>query len=98
MAERLLRMSGISKSFPGVRALDRVDLDLYASEVHALAGENGAGKSTLMKILAGVYRADEGEIWLRGEKVTGTGPRAMIDAGVGGLYRGLNPGADLSVA
>ena len=98
MAERLLRMSGISKSFPGVRALDRVDLDLNASEVHALAGENGAGKSTLMKILAGVYRADEGEIWLRGEKVTGTGPRAMIDAGVSVIYQELNLVPYLSVA
>src|SRR5712664_876277 len=98
MAERLLRMSGISKSFPGVRALDRVDLDLNVSEVHALAGENGAGKSTLMKILAGVYRADEGEIWLRGEKVTGTGPRAMIDAGVSVIYQELNLVPYLSVA
>jgi len=98
MVERLLRMSGISKSFPGVRALDRVDLDLNASEVHALAGENGAGKSTLMKILAGVYRADEGEIWLRGEKVTGTGPRAMIDAGVSVIYQELNLVPYLSVA
>ena len=98
MAERLLRMSGISKSFPGVRALDRVDLDLYASEVHALAGENGAGKSTLMKILAGVYRADEGEIWLRGERVTGTGPGAMIDAGVSVIYQELNLVPYLSVA
>jgi ribose transport system ATP-binding protein len=98
MAEPLLRMSGISKSFPGVRALDRVDLDLNASEVHALAGENGAGKSTLMKILAGVYRADEGEIWLRGEKVTATGPRAMIDAGVSVIYQELNLVPYLSVA
>jgi ribose transport system ATP-binding protein len=98
MPEPLLRMSGISKSFPGVRALDRVDLDLNASEVHALAGENGAGKSTLMKILSGVYRADEGEIWLRGEKVTATGPRAMIKAGVSVIYQELNLVPYLSVA
>ena len=98
MAEPLLRMSGISKSFPGVRALDRVDVDLNASEVHALAGENGAGKSTLIKILAGVYRADEGEIWLRGKKVTGTGPREMIDAGVSVIYQELNLVPYLSVA
>jgi ribose transport system ATP-binding protein len=94
----VLRMSGISKSFPGVRALDRVDLDLNASEVHALAGENGAGKSTLMKILSGVYRADEGEIWLRGEKVTSTSPRAMLAAGVSVIYQELNLVPYLSVA
>jgi ribose transport system ATP-binding protein len=94
----LLRMSGITKSFPGVLALDHVDLDLNASEIHALAGENGAGKSTLMKILSGVYRADEGEIWLRGEKVSPTGPRSMIDAGVSVIYQELNLVPYLSVA
>ena len=94
----VLRMSGISKQFPGVRALDRVSFDLAASEVHALAGENGAGKSTLMKILSGVYRADEGEIFLKGEKVTATGPRTMIDAGVSVIYQELNLVPYLSVA
>jgi len=98
MAEPLLRMVGISKSFPGVRALDRVDLDLRPSEVHALAGENGAGKSTLMKILSGLYRADEGEIWLRGKKVTPTGPRDMIEAGLSVIYQELNLVPYLSVA
>ncbi|HET6436884.1 MAG TPA: sugar ABC transporter ATP-binding protein, partial [Anaeromyxobacter sp.] len=90
MAEPLLRMAGITKSFPGVRALERVDLDLQPSEVHALAGENGAGKSTLIKILSGVYRADEGEIWLRGKKVVNPDPRSMIDAGVSVIYQELN--------
>jgi len=94
----VLRMRGISKSFPGVRALDRVDLELDASEVHALAGENGAGKSTLMKILSGVYRADEGEIWLRDRKVAAAGPRAMIEAGVSVIYQELNLVPYLSVA
>ncbi len=98
MAEPLLRMSGISKSFPGVRALDHVDLDLNPSEVHALAGENGAGKSTLMKILSGVYRADEGQIFLRGKQVVATGPRSMIDAGVSVIYQELNLVPYLSVA
>ncbi len=94
----LLRMSGISKSFPGVHALKNVDYDLVKGEVHALVGENGAGKSTLMKILAGVYRADEGEIWLKDRRITPTGPRSMIDAGVGVIYQELTLVPYLSVA
>jgi len=64
----LLKMCGISKSFPGVRALSNVSLTLYAGEVHALCGENGAGKSTLMKILSGVYQANEGKYSLMAKK------------------------------
>lgn len=86
----LLQMSGISKTFPGVHALDRVDFDLGESEVHALVGENGAGKSTLMKVLAGVYRADEGEIRMRGKRISPSGPRDMIEAGVSVIYQELN--------
>ncbi len=96
--ETLLRMAGISKSFPGVNALVGVDFELQRGEVHALVGENGAGKSTLMKILAGVYRADEGEIWLKGRKLTAADPRAMIDAGVSVIYQELNLVPYLSVA
>jgi ribose transport system ATP-binding protein len=91
-------MVGISKSFPGVNALSKVDFDLNPGEVHALVGENGAGKSTLMKILAGVYRADEGEIWLKDRKITSTDPRAMIDAGVSVIYQELTLVPYLSVA
>ena len=94
----LLRMIGISKSFPGVNALRKVDFDLVPGEVHALVGENGAGKSTLIKILAGVYRADEGEIWLKDRKIGATDPRAMIHAGVSVIYQELNLVPYLSVA
>ncbi len=65
---RLLEMRGISKSFPGVKALDDIHFELEAGEVHALLGENGAGKSTLIKVLGGIYRADEGEIWMEGQR------------------------------
>ena len=68
MAE-FLEMRGIVKRFPGVLALDHVNLSVRKGEVHALLGENGAGKSTLMKILSGAYQKDEGEIFFDGQKV-----------------------------
>ena len=66
MEKYLLELSGISKSFPGVKALDDVGFNLKAGEVHALLGENGAGKSTLMKIIAGIYQRDGGSYRLDG--------------------------------
>jgi len=67
--EPILRAEGISKAFPGVQALDRVDFEAYAGEVMALVGENGAGKSTLVKILSGVYKRDSGRIYFEGKRV-----------------------------
>jgi len=81
-AAHALVMRGITKRFPGVLALDRVDFEAAAGEVHALLGENGAGKTTLSHVLTGLYRADEGEIVLWGEPVRFTSPRQAIDAGV----------------
>jgi len=75
-------MSGITKRFPGVLANDGVDFEAAAGEVHALLGENGAGKSTLSNILTGLYRPDEGEIYLHGERVDFHVPRDALDAGV----------------
>ncbi|MCX5655273.1 MAG: ATP-binding cassette domain-containing protein, partial [Planctomycetota bacterium] len=65
----ILQLRDITKTFPGVRALDRVNFDLRCGEVHALVGENGAGKSTLMHIVGGIYRADSGEILVGGRPV-----------------------------
>ena len=69
MAVVLLEAKGVSKSFPGVKALDKVDLVIHEGEVHGLIGENGAGKSTIIKILAGVYTPDEGSITFQGENL-----------------------------
>lgn len=96
--EQILLMKNISKSFPGVKALSNVDLELYKGEVLALMGENGAGKSTLIKILSGDYRADEGEIWIGGKQVVGADPRVTLDLGVSVIYQEMNLGAALSVA
>ncbi|MBU2702227.1 ribose transport system ATP-binding protein [Sporomusaceae bacterium BoRhaA] len=86
----LLTMKGITKTFPGVKALDKFDFVLKAGEVHALLGENGAGKSTLMKVLSGVYQADEGEILLNGMQVKLTSPRSALDLGIGIIHQELN--------
>lgn len=96
--QTVLEMVGISKSFPGVHALKGVDFDLREGEVHALIGENGAGKSTLMKILSGLYQADEGEIRLKGKRLDVLGIKQMIDAGVSVIYQELNLIQYLSVA
>ena len=80
-------MQGIVKRFPGVLANDRVDFDLHGGEIHALLGENGAGKSTLMNVLAGLYRAEEGTIRVRGQWVDFRSPRDAIDCGIGMVHQ-----------
>jgi ribose transport system ATP-binding protein len=86
----VLQMQDIVKIFPGVKALDRVSFDLRAGEVHALVGENGAGKSTLMKILAGAYHPDEGEIILQGSPVHLRTPKDAREKGINIVYQELN--------
>src|ERR1700761_668307 len=95
----LLEMRGISKTFPGVRALNDVRLSVYPGEVHSLMGENGAGKSTLMKILSGAYQADAGgQILIDGKPVTIDGPLAARALGVAVIYQELSLAPNLSVA
>lgn len=91
-------MVGMTKSFPGVLALDEVSLDIRAGEVHALMGENGAGKSTLMKCLFGVYRPDGGRIFLGGEEVSFRSPRDALDHGVAMVHQELEQAKDMSVS
>ncbi len=86
----LLEMKNISKSFPGVKALDNVSLTVKAGTVHALMGENGAGKSTLMKCLFGIYSMDEGEIFLDGEKVKFKNSKEALENGVAMVHQELN--------
>ncbi len=83
----MVEMRGITKRFPGVVANDRIDFDVKAGEVHSLLGENGAGKSTLMRVLYGLYKADEGEIRLNGVPVAITSPAAAIRHGIGMIHQ-----------
>lgn len=93
----LLDMKNISKSFPGVRALDSVNLSIKPNSVHALIGENGAGKSTLMKCLFGIYHADSGEIFLSGSPIRFENPRQALDHGVSMVHQELNQVQDRDV-
>ena len=84
--ECLLKLRGIEKSFPGVRALHNVDFTLRKGEIHALMGENGAGKSTLIKILTGVYQMDAGSITIEGESVNIHSPQDAQNKGISTVY------------
>ena len=97
MSRSILEMRGITKTFPGVVALDGVDLDIAPGEVHAVVGENGAGKSTLMKILSGAYQRDAGSIFLNGEPANISAPADAIRQGIGIVYQDLPLAPALSV-
>lgn len=98
MGQCIVKMKGINKSFPGVKALDNVDFELNSGEVMALLGENGAGKSTLMKIMSGVYTRDNGTLELFGQEYGDLSPKQAQKAGVAIIHQELNMCKHLSVA
>src|SRR6218665_501656 len=93
-----ITLSGITKTFPGVRALHKVALELYPGQVTALIGENGAGKSTLVKTMTGIYQPDEGEIRIDGEPVTLSSPHAAFKLGITAIHQETVLFDELSVA
>ncbi|MDQ0874422.1 ribose transport system ATP-binding protein [Paenibacillus sp. V4I3] len=97
MSTVLLRMAGISKEFPGVKALEDVNFTVRTGEVHVLMGENGAGKSTLLKILSGAYQCTNGKIWVKGREVTGLNPIKAGKLGIFTIYQELNLLPNLTV-
>ncbi|SMB93469.1 ribose transport system ATP-binding protein [Thermanaeromonas toyohensis ToBE] len=98
MPEVILKVEDVSKSFPGVRALEKVSLVVERGEIHALVGENGAGKSTLIKILSGIYQPDEGRIWLEGKEIALKDPRQAQNLGIVTIHQEFNLVPHLTVA
>ncbi|WP_413736559.1 ribose ABC transporter ATP-binding protein RbsA [Sodalis sp. RH21] len=94
----LLQLTGIDKSFPGVKALSGAALAVYPGRVMALVGENGAGKSTMMKVLTGIYSKDAGTLAFQGHEVTFSGPKASQEAGIGIIHQELNLIPQLTIA
>ncbi len=94
----LIEMAGVSKTFPGVKALSNINLNIYPGKVHVLLGENGAGKSTLIKIISGVYSRDEGIIKLSGQEVDFKNTRESLAAGISVIHQELSVIPDLTVA
>jgi rhamnose transport system ATP-binding protein len=97
MSEYVLELRGITKIFPGVKALDNVHFKLKRGEIHALMGENGAGKSTFIKVITGVHKPDGGEIFLNGEKVEFNNPKEAQEKGIAAIYQHVTNYPDLSV-
>ncbi len=98
MTQAILKLSGIEKSFPGVKALDNACLNVYPGKVMALLGENGAGKSTLMKVITGIYHMDKGNINYQGSDVTFNGPRHSQEMGISIIHQELNLIPELTIA
>lgn len=98
MGQYLIELVDVSKSFPGVKALDKVSFNLKSGEVHALLGENGAGKSTLMKIISGIYARDEGAYLIDGENIEHLTPQKAAAHGIAIIHQELNMCQDLTVA
>lgn len=96
--EPRLQVKNISKVFPGVKALSDISIDFYPGEAHALVGENGAGKSTLIKIIAAVYTATEGKVYLEGKECNFSSPKEALDAGISVIQQELSIAPDLTVA
>lgn len=94
----LLALTGIDKSFPGVKALSGATLNVYPGRVMALVGENGAGKSTMMKVLTGIYPKDAGTITYLGHEVAFQGPKSSQEAGIGIIHQELNLIPELTIA
>ena len=98
MVEPVLQLRGITKIFPGVKALNQVQFDLHEGEIHALMGENGAGKSTFIKVIMGVHQAEEGEMLLRGKPVHFKNTKDAQKAGIAAIYQHVTAYPHLSVA
>ena len=98
MSEYLLEMKNICKSFPGVKALQNVDFQLKAGEIHALLGENGAGKSTLIKVLGGIYHPEEGQILIDGKQVSITDVKSAQENGISIIHQELVQVPHMTVA
>lgn len=97
MSQYLLELHGITKLFPGVKALDDVSFQLKKGQIHALMGENGAGKSTFIKVITGVHKPDKGEVILRGERVSFNSPKEASEKGIAAIYQHVTSYPDLSV-
>ncbi|WP_342431270.1 sugar ABC transporter ATP-binding protein [Neobacillus sp. FSL H8-0543] len=97
MSEFVLELRGITKTFPGVKALDHVQFQLKPGEIHALMGENGAGKSTFIKVITGVHQPDEGKMYLNGQEVEFRNPKDAQNCGIAAIYQHVTCFPDLSV-
>lgn len=97
MSEFVLELKGITKTFPGVKALDNVQFQLKPGEIHALMGENGAGKSTFIKVITGVHQPDEGKMYLNGHEVEFHNPKEAKNSGIAAIYQHVTCFPDLSV-